>query len=108
MAKGAPKPTTTPELAISSQTRAAAAVELTHKAPVPNSEEPGHGVEGDVAARALGVVVWAGELSAGRVEATAGDGVGRRGHAHGGPGEHLKQTGSTSSSRIDVKWSDVL
>lgn len=62
---------------------------LTHEGPVLEEEEPGQGVEWDVAARALGVVVWAGHLGASRVEAAAGDGVCRGGHAHGGSGQHL-------------------
>lgn len=66
----------------------------THEAPESDGEELGQGVEGQVAARALGVVVRAGELRAGGREATTGDGVGRGGHAHGGSGQHLRSEGS--------------
>ena len=62
---------------------------LTHEAPEPQEEELGQRVEWDVAARALRVVVRAGELGASRVEAAARDGVGHGGHAHGGSGKHL-------------------
>jgi hypothetical protein len=63
---------------------------LTHEAPESESKELGQRVEGQVAARALGVVVRAGELRAGRREATTGDHlVGHGGHAHGSSGEHL-------------------
>lgn len=63
---------------------------LTHEAPVSDGEEFGQGVEGQVAARALGVVVGAGKLHASRGEATTGDNlVGHGGHAHGGSGQHL-------------------
>jgi hypothetical protein len=64
--------------------------QLTHEAPESEGEELGQGVEGQVAARALGVVVGAGELCAGRREGTTGDDlVGHGGHAHGGSGQHL-------------------
>ena len=67
---------------------------LTHKAPESEGEEFGQGVEGQVAARALGVVVRAGELRAGRGEgATSDDLVGHSGHAHGGSGQHLDGVG---------------
>jgi len=60
-----------------------------HEAPESEGEELGQGVEGQVAARALGVVVGTGELCAGRGEATTGDDlVGHGGHAHGGSGQH--------------------
>lgn len=45
---------------------------LTAKESVSEPEESGQRVEWNVAARALGVVVWAGKLGAGRGEAAAG------------------------------------
>lgn len=63
----------------------------THEAPVSPEEVLGQGVEGDVGARALGVVVRATELGAGGREATAGNG----GSGHSGPesgsGVHLER-----------------
>ena len=61
----------------------------THEAPVLEGEAPLQGVEGQVAARALGVVVRAGHLGASRLEAAAGDEGWGRGGAEGSTGEHL-------------------
>jgi hypothetical protein len=58
----------------------------THEAPVPEGEPLGERVEGNVAARALGVVVGRAHLARGGVEAAAGGG-GRE--ACDGAGEHL-------------------
>lgn len=63
--------------------------ELTHEAPVLESEALLQRVEGQVAARALGVVVRAGELLAGRLEAATGNGGRGRGGAESCAGEHL-------------------
>lgn len=60
----------------------------THKAPVSVLEVLGHGVEGNVASRALGVVVWGRQLGAGGVEATAGNHGGGSGN---GTSEHLRE-----------------
>jgi hypothetical protein len=63
--------------------------ERTHKAPVLEGKTPLQRVEWQVAARALGVVVWAGHLRARRLEAAAGDEGWGRGGAEGSTGEHL-------------------
>ena len=88
MPKGAPKPTAVPmvsrlcpNLRYLSLPRA-----RTHESPVPDSEPLGERVEGNVAARALGVVVGRAHLARGGVEAAAGGG-GRE--ACDGAGEHL-------------------
>ena len=88
MPKGAPKPTAVPmvsrlcpNLRYLSLLRA-----RTHESPVPDSEPLGEGVEGNVAARALRVVVGRAHLARGGVEAAAGGG-GRE--ACDGAGEHL-------------------
>lgn len=65
---------------------------LTHEAPVLECEALLQRVKGQVAAWALGVVVWAGELGAGRLEAAAGDERGGRGSAEGSTGEHLGES----------------
>ena len=66
-------------------------LDLTHESPVLEGKALLQRVEGQVAARALGVVVWAGELGAGGLEAAAGDeGWGRCG-AESSTGEHLEQ-----------------
>lgn len=61
----------------------------THEAPVPEGKALLQRVEGQVATGALGVVVGAGELGAGRLEAAAGDERGAGGGAEGCTGEHL-------------------
>ena len=63
---------------------------LTHEAPVSPEEVLGQGVEGDVGARALGVVVRATELSAGGGKATAGNGGSGHSGAESGSGVHLE------------------
>jgi hypothetical protein len=83
---------------------------LTHEAPVLEGKAPLQRVEGQVAARALGVVVRAGHLRAGRLEAAAGDERGGRGGAESGTGEHLawsaeRAIGGASSVRWVVWWS---
>ena len=75
---------------------------LTHESPVLEGEALLERVEGQVAARALGVVVRAGELGAGRLEPAAGDEGGGRGGAESGTGEHL--CGSAGGA-IDVEAS---
>lgn len=62
---------------------------LTHESPVAPEEVLGQGVEGDVGARTLSVVVRAAELGASGGEATAGS----KGGGHSSPdsgGNHLK------------------
>lgn len=88
MPKGAPKPTAVPmvsclcsNLQYLSLSRA-----RTHERPVPESKPLGERVEGNVAARALRVVVGRAHLARGGVEAAAGSG-GRE--ACDGAGEHL-------------------
>lgn len=88
MPKGAPKPTAVPmvsrlfpDLQYLSLARA-----RTHERPVPESEPLGERVEGNVAARALRVVVGRAHLARGGVEATTGS-SGRE--ACDGTGEHL-------------------
>ena len=88
MPKGAPKPTAVPMVSrlcpnpqYLSLSRA-----RTHERPVPKSEPLGKRVEGNVAARALGVVVGRAHLARGGVEAATGSG-GRE--ACDGTGEHL-------------------
>lgn len=93
MPNGAPKPTAVWLLAedrVDVRLGVWRGARLTHEAPVSKEEELGHRVERNVVARALGVVVRAGELRASRVETTAGDSVGHSGHAHGGSGKHLE------------------
>lgn len=90
MPKGAPKPTAVPMVSHKFP-QASCIVCLfcrprTHEGPVPDGEPPGQGVEGNVAARALGVVVGRAHLARGGVEAAAGGG-GRE--AGDGAGEHL-------------------
>jgi hypothetical protein len=62
---------------------------LTHETPVSEPEEAGQRVEGDRRARALSVVVRAGELGTGGREATAGDEVGGHSGTESGGGVHL-------------------
>lgn len=101
MPKGAPKPTAVPmvsrlcpNLLYLSLLRA-----RTHESPVPDSEPLGEGVEGNVAARALRVVVGRAHLARGGVEAAAGSG-GRE--ACDGAGEHLYLTLGVSRENTDV------
>lgn len=93
----------------------------THESPVSHEEEFGERVERDVGARALAVVVRAGELGTGRRESTTGDeGVGQSGPGSRGS-EHLTPPGQQqlrqSTRRIctlealptndtDGRWSD--
>lgn len=58
----------------------------THETPIPHGEEARERVEGNVTARALGVVVRGAQLRAGGGEAAAGDGGAE---AEGGLGKHL-------------------
>lgn len=62
----------------------------THEGPVAPEEVLGQRVEGDVGARALGVVVGAAELGASGGEATTGSDGGQSG-ADSGRGVHLEQ-----------------
>jgi hypothetical protein len=71
----------------------------THESPVLEGETLLEGVEGQVAAGALGVVERAGELGAGRLEAAAGDEGRGRGGAESGTGEHL---GGSAEGAIGV------
>ena len=64
----------------------------THKSPVLEGEALLQRVKWQVAARALGVVVWAGELGAGGLEAAAGDESWGRGGAEGSTGKHLRKS----------------
>ena len=90
MPKGAPKPTAVPIVSLPFQSFLYPCLSLlrprTHETPVPQGEETGHRVEGNVAARALGVVVGRAHLARGGVEAATGSG-GRE--ACDGTGEHL-------------------
>ena len=101
MPKGAPKPTAVPmvsrpcpNLQYLSLLRA-----RTHESPVPDSEPLGEGVEGNVAARALRVVVGRAHLARGGVEAAAGSG-GRE--ACDGAGEHLYLMSGVSHGNSNV------
>jgi len=80
--------------------------ELTHEAPELEGKALLQRVEGQVAARALGVVVWAGHLRAGRLEAAAGDESWGRGGAEGGTGKHLVAVSgeSTIGAGVCVRW----
>ena len=85
-------------------------LELTHEAPVLEGKAPLQRVKGQVAARALGVVVWAGELGAGGLEAAAGDEGWGRGGAEGSTGEHLESSVTAaiegvSGRTLAVRWS---
>jgi len=101
MPKGAPKPT-----AVSMVSRSYPSPRYlsllrahTHERPVPKSEPLGKGVEGNVAARALRVVVGRAHLARGGVEAAAGGG-GRE--ACDGAGEHLYMMLGVSHEYPDV------
>jgi len=72
-----------------------------HEGPVAGAEELGLGVEGDVGQRALGVVVWRGELGAGRVETTGGGG-GLGNGTDNGAGEHLGRIKSAGRSSLEL------
>jgi len=80
-------------------------LELTHEAPVLEGKASLQRVKGQVAARTLGVVVWAGKLGAGGLEATAGDEGWGRGGAEGGTGEHLAKSVSVA---VDGLYSRTL
>lgn len=88
MPKGAPKPRAIPIVShmFPSLSCLSFARPHTHERPVPHGEKPSHGVERNVAARALGVVVGRAHLARGGVETAAGGG-GRE--ACDGAGEHL-------------------
>jgi hypothetical protein len=101
MPKGAPKPTAVPMVSLLflnlqylSLLRA-----HTHESPVSHSEPLSKRVEGNVATRALGVVVRRAHLARGGVEAAAGDG-GRE--ACDGTGKHLY-----FMSVLSLKTSDI-
>jgi hypothetical protein len=81
---------------------------LTHEAPVLECKAPLQRVEGQVAARALGVVVWAGQLGAGGLEAAAGDEQWGRGGAEGGTGEHLEESVWKTTNAADGRTLGVL
>lgn len=84
--KGVKKPATRTSV---SQPLTPAIETHTHETPVSEEEVLGLGVEGNVGARTLGVVVGASELGAGGREATAGDeGIGHSGPESDG-GTHL-------------------
>jgi hypothetical protein len=91
MPKGAPKPTAIPLVSLPIQSSLYPCLSLlrprTHETPVPQGEEAGHRVEGNVAARTLGVVVGRAHLARGGVE-TAASGGGREA-CNGAGGEHL-------------------
>jgi hypothetical protein len=66
-------------------------------------------VKGQVATGALRVVVGAGELGAGRLEATAGDGGWVRGGAESCTGEHLERSARASIGvSVGVLWRYVV
>jgi hypothetical protein len=90
MPKGAPKPTAIPFVSPKFLDSASLCLlrPRTHETPVPQGEETGHRVEGNVAARTLGVVVGRAHLARGGVETAAGGG-GRKA-CNGAGGEHLK------------------
>ena len=79
--------------------------DLTHESPVLEGKAPLQWVKGQVAARALGVVVRAGELSAGGLEAAAGDESGGRGGAESSTGEHLRESVCVA---IGAEWRRTL
>jgi hypothetical protein len=81
---------------------------LTHEAPELESKALLQRVEGQVAARALGVVVWAGELGTGRLEAAAGNERRGRGGAESSAGEHLEESVSGAIGVVDGRTLDVL
>lgn len=62
---------------------------LAHESPVLEGKAPLERIEWQVTTRALGVVVWAGELCAGRLEAAAGDERRGRGRTEGSARKHL-------------------
>lgn len=77
----------------------------THEGPVPHGEPLSERVEGNVAARALGVVVRRAHLARGGVETAAGGG-GRE--ACNGAGEHLQLRSAMSLSIfVSVAYFDV-
>jgi hypothetical protein len=90
--KGAPKPTAVPLVSLPIQSFLYPCLCLlrrrTHETPVPQGEEAGHRVEGEVVARTLGVVVGRAHLTRGGVETAAGGGG--REACNGAGGEHLK------------------
>jgi len=93
MPKGAPKPTATPYVSRPIQSLLYPCFSFlrprTHETPVPQGEETGHRVEGNVATRTLGVVVGRAHLARGGVETAAGGGG--REACNGAGGEHLEQ-----------------
>jgi hypothetical protein len=92
MPKGAPKPTAVPIVSPPIQSFLYPCLSLlrqrTHETPVPQGEETSHRVEGNVAARTLGVVVGRAHLARGGVETAAGGGG--REACNGAGGEHLE------------------
>jgi hypothetical protein len=102
MPKGAPKPTAVSMVSHSFPTLRYLSLSgaRTHEAPVPEGEPLGERVEGNVAARALRVVVGRAHLARGGVETAAGGG-GRE--ACDGAGEHLYSISAVSpeSSGVD-------
>jgi len=70
--------------------QAAQQAQHTHESPVSETKVLGQGVERQVVSRSLWVMVWAGHLGAGAVEATAGDHLGHWGDAGCSAGEHLE------------------
>jgi hypothetical protein len=113
MPKGAPKPTAIPMVSrlFSTLQYLSLSRARTHERPVPKSEPLGERVEGDVAARALRVVVGRAHLARGGVEAAAGSG-GRE--ACDGTGKHLYLVLGVSlespdaGAYFDVKYVDLL
>jgi hypothetical protein len=71
----------------------------THEAPVLEGKSLLQRVEWQVGPRTLGVVVWAGHLRAGGLEATAGDEGWGRGGAEGSTCEHLVSVSSEGNWR---------
>lgn len=92
MPKGAPKPTAVSLVSPPIQSFLYPCLSLlrprTHETPVPQGEETGHRVEGNVVARTLGVVVGRAHLARGGVETAAGGGG--REACNGAGGEHLE------------------
>lgn len=93
MANGAPNPVTgkhtiSPNVLVYLSLEAAM-TRRTHESPVTEEEVLGLGVEGNVGARTLSIMVGTGELCTGGRESTASDkGVGQSGPGSGG-GNHL-------------------
>jgi len=69
--KGAPNPAAT--CTVSLRPSCPVLGERTHESPVPQPKEPCQRIEGQIAARAFRVVIWAGHAGAGGMEAAAGN-----------------------------------